>query len=47
LPFGQFPRHLLRDAIPILGNHFQDQVRDRGMREILSAPRSPWQRAYL
>ena len=34
-------------AQPHFGNHFQEQVRDMGIREVLSAPRSPWQRAYI
>jgi hypothetical protein len=28
-------------------NHFREQVRDMGIWEVLSAPRSPWQRAYV
>jgi len=46
-PFGQLPRYLLRDRDTIFGNDFQDQVRDMGICEVLSAPRSPWQRAYV
>jgi len=39
-------RHpLLRDRDAIFGNHFREQVRDMGICEVLSAPRSPWQRA--
>jgi len=34
-----------RDAI--FGTDFRDQVRDLGIREVLSAPRLPWQRAYI
>jgi len=46
-PFDQLPRYLLRDRDNIFGQDFQDQVRDMGIREVLSAPRSPWQRAYV
>jgi transposase InsO family protein len=46
-PFDQLPRYLLRDRDTIFGNDFRDQVRDLGIREVLSAPRSPWQRAYV
>ena len=46
-PFGQLPRYLLRDRDTIFGSDFQDQVRDMAIREVLSAPRSPWQRAYV
>ena len=40
-PFGQLPRYLLRDRDAIFSNDFQYQVRDLGIREVLSAPRSP------
>jgi transposase InsO family protein len=46
-PFDQLPRYLLRDRDAIFGTDFRDQVRDMGIREVLSAPRSPWQRAYI
>jgi transposase InsO family protein len=46
-PFGQLPRYLLRDRDAIFGKDFREQVRDMGIREVLSTPRSPWQRAYV
>jgi putative transposase len=46
-PFDQLPRYLLRDRDAIFGNDFQEQVRDMGICEVLSAPRSPWQSAYV
>ena len=46
-PFDQLPRYLLRDRDAIFGNDFREQVRDMGISEVLSAPRSPWQRAYV
>jgi putative transposase len=46
-PFDQLPHYLLRDRDAIFGNAFRRQVRDMGIREVLSAPRSPWQRAYV
>ena len=46
-PFDQLPRYLLRDRDAIFGTDFRDQVRDMGVEEVLSAPRSPWQRAYI
>ena len=39
--------YLLRDRDAIFGQEFRDQVRDMGIEEVLSAPRSPWQRAYV
>ena len=46
-PFAQLPRYLLRDRDAIFGADFRQQVRDMGICEVLSAPRSPWQRAYV
>jgi putative transposase len=45
--FDQFPRYLLRDRDAIFGLDFREQVRDLGIQEVLSTPRSPWQRAYV
>jgi hypothetical protein len=41
------PRYLLRDRDRIFGQDFVDQVRAMGIKQVLSAPRSPWQRAYV
>jgi hypothetical protein len=41
-PFDQVPRYLLRDRDRIFGNTFQAQVKDMQIKEVLSAPRSPW-----
>jgi len=46
-PFDQLPHYLLRDRDAIFGDAFREQVRDMGIREVLSTPRSPWQRAYV
>jgi Integrase core domain len=46
-PFDQPPRYMLRDRDAIFGDDFREQVRDMGICEVLSAPRSPWQRAYV
>jgi transposase InsO family protein len=45
--FDQLPRYLLRDRDAIFGDEFRGQVRDMGIHEELSTPRSPWQRAYV
>jgi putative transposase len=45
-PFEQIPRYLLRTAI-IFGAEFRKDVNAMGTREVLSAPGSPWQRAYV
>jgi transposase InsO family protein len=41
------PRYLLRDLGQIFGKDFVDQVKVLGIKQVLSAPRSPWQRAYV
>jgi transposase InsO family protein len=46
-PFEQVPRHLLRDRDAIFGSEFRKDVKAMGIKEVLSAPRSPWQRAYV
>jgi putative transposase len=46
-PFAQVPRYLLRDRDRIFGGEFSTDVKAMGIKEVLSAPRSPWQRAYV
>ena len=46
-PFDQLPRYLLRDRDAIFGQDFREQLGDMGIEEVLSTPRSPWQRAYV
>ena len=46
-PFDQTPRYLLRDRDQIFGDEFRRQVTDMNIEEVLSAPRAPWQRAYI
>jgi len=46
-PFDQLPRYLLRDRDAIFGADFRSEATDMGIQEILSTPRSPWQRAYV
>jgi transposase InsO family protein len=41
------PRYLLRDRDRIFGPEFVAQVKAMGITQILSALRSPWQRAYV
>ncbi len=40
-------RYLLRDRDRIYGDYFRQRVRGLGLKEVLSAPRSPWQNAYV
>ena len=46
-PFDQIPRYLLRDRDGIFGSEFRKDVEAMGIQEVLSTPRSPWQRAYI
>ena len=46
-PWDTAPRYLLRDRDRIFGKDFVDQVKTMGIKQVLSAPRSPWQRAYV
>jgi transposase InsO family protein len=46
-PWDSAPRYLLRGRDRIFGQDFREQVKAMGIEEVLSAPRSPWQRAYV
>src|SRR6516164_11803454 len=46
-PFETAPRYLLRDRDRIYGQEFRNQIAVMNIKEVLSAPRSPWQRAYV
>ena len=46
-PFEQVPKYLLRDRDRIFGADSSRQVEDLTIEEVLSTPRSPWQRAYI
>ena len=46
-PWDSAPRYLLRDRDWIFGKEFVDQVKTQGIKQVLSTPRSPWQRAYV
>jgi len=46
-PFERVPKYLLRDRDRIFGADFTKQVEHLSIEEVLSAPRSPWQQAYI
>jgi transposase InsO family protein len=46
-PWEQAPRYLLRDRDRIYGADFRRKVHGLGIREVLTAPRSPWQNPYV
>ena len=46
-PWDKAPCYLLRDRDRIFGREFVEQVKAMGVKQVLSAPRSPWHRAYV
>ncbi|SRR6266568_7856171 len=40
-------RYLLRDRDKVYGCAFRQRIRDMSIQEVLSAPASPWQRAFV
>ncbi len=46
-PEDTAPLYLLRDWDKIYGGDFRERIRGMGIAEVLSAPASPWQRAFV
>jgi transposase InsO family protein len=46
-PWNSAPRYLLRDRDGSYGASFCEAANSLGIREVLSAPQSPWQNAYV
>jgi putative transposase len=46
-PWDTEPKYLLRDRDAIFGSQFQRRVKSMGIQEVLTAPRSPWQNAFV
>jgi len=46
-PDDTAPRYLLRDRDKIYGGDFRERIQSLSIEEVLSAPASPWQRAYV
>jgi len=46
-PWETAPRYLLRDRDGIYGNFFRHRIRDLGIEEVVTAPRSPWQNPFV
>ena len=42
-PWGEAHRYLLRDRDGVYGQRFRGRVRGMGIREVMTAPQSPWQ----
>ena len=45
-PFDSAPHYLLRDRDAIYGEKVQRRMRSLGIKEVVTAPRSPWQNLY-
>ncbi len=45
-PWDSAPRYLVHDRDCIYGAAFSQRVAEMGIREVLTAPRSPWQNPY-
>ena len=46
-PWETAPRYLLRDRDAVYGELFQRRLTSLGIDQVLAAPRSPWQNAYV
>jgi len=46
-PWDTAPRYLLRDRDASYGSDFRSRVEAMGIAEVITAPRSPWQNAYV
>ncbi len=46
-PWDTAPRYLVRDRDAIYGERVRGQLKDMGVKEVLTAPRSPWQSPYV
>ena len=45
-PWDAAPKYLLRDRDAIYGSCFRSRVKGMGIKEVLTAPHSPWQNPY-
>jgi len=46
-PWDTAPRYLLRDRDASYGRYFRSRVEAMGITEVITAPHSPWQNAYV
>jgi hypothetical protein len=46
-PWNTAPRYLLRDRDASYGRSFRDRIQAMEINEVVTAPRSPWQNAYV
>jgi hypothetical protein len=46
-PWDTAQKHLMRDRYAIYGVFFRNRVKNMGIKEVVSAPQSPWQKGYV
>jgi putative transposase len=46
-PWETAPRYLLRDRDASYGSYFCNRIEAMGIKEVVTAPRSPWQNGYV
>ena len=46
-PWDSAPKYLLRDRDCIYGDIFRKRIKSLGIEDIMTAPRSPWQNAFV
>ncbi len=45
-PYGAAPKYLIRDRDGIYGKDFRKRVKEMSIKEVIIAPRSPWQNPF-
>jgi len=46
-PWDTAPKYLMRDRDGIYGKAFRNRVENMGIKEVISAPQSPWQNPFV
>ena len=46
-PENSVPKYLMRDRDSIYGSFFRNRVKNMGINEVISAPKSPWQNPFV
>ena len=46
-PWDTVPKYLLRDRDSIYGSYFRNRLKNMGIKEVMTAPRSPWQNPFV
>ena len=46
-PWNIAPEYLLRDRDKIYGGFFQKRINHMGIKEVITAPQSPWQNPFV